>query len=577
MKENYKVISKNPLWIRKTPEFNGKAIGLVYPGETLSIVNKENNFLRTKTGWISEYTAAGDVRLMERINPLIDSLTDTSNKSEEVKNDSNMFVSASDVYDTMLNNSILQSSNKSYVEALSSLDMETMRAVYGAPYQFLEHVDPRTRTLSGREYGRVYGERIVAKLPLLIIAPGEPDFLAGFTEDERKKSLESIVRMVDDASSGKFLKKIGQSDLDDLISDEGKYYSFRYNLSEYFNYLNPMLNNAARLLGISDEKYFGEALGSYDWYTNQNSTVHDLWTGRQALAFYIESETQVSDSFTNDDTVSAMASKINQFSDMSRELGFLLGGPTAALGAEALKTSFNEFELGNWASESLSATGAMAQFIKQVAGGFNTVLTGGKLIFPNIWSDSGFMRSYDVSFKFVSPDYDDYSWYINCLVPVCHLMALTIPRATSVNGFMSPFLVRAFYKGLFNCDMGIITNLTISKGTEGGWTKSGLPTVINCNITIKDLYSAISMTGVKGPLDFEKNSKILKNSIFMDYLANMCGINLNEPDLMRTISLYYGTLFEDRVNQFSSRIYAAAETAVMNTIASSFNPFFFRR
>ena len=136
--------------------------------------------------------------------------------------------------------------------------------------------------------------------------------------------------------------------------------------------------------------------------------------------------------------------------------------------------------------------------------------------------------------KLTTPDFDKKSWYLNIYVPLCHLIALVLPRGDFQNGYVSPFIVKAFYKGMFNIDMGIITDMTINKGKEGGWTKDGLPTVVDVSFTIQDLYSTLSMTPT-GPL-MKKN--VMQNIAEMDYLANLCGVNINEPDVGRMIEMY---------------------------------------
>ena len=47
-----------------------------------------------------------------------------------------------------------------------------------------------------------------------------------------------------------------------------------------------------------------------------------------------------------------------------------------------------------------------------------------------------------------------------------HILGFTAPRALGYNGIQSPFLVRCFYKSFFNVDMGIVTNLNITKGDK---------------------------------------------------------------------------------------------------------------
>lgn len=587
MKEQYKVIASTPLWVRKEPKIDGKVVGIVYPNTIQTIIAKQNGFLRNDKGWIAEFSTNGATRQMEKSTgaasillaramsvsePMAQDI-DTSNPNNNLEDRAMMgdngygILKGSSVYENITEQQVTNSQQKasSYEQALSNIDIDTLKGIYGMPYQWMSHVDPR---LNKSSLGRVYSDRVIARMPMMIIAPGEPEFLAGYSASEKKDVLSSALGAIPDKLKESFG---GESELDRLLQSEGKYYSFKYAGNTYYQYLNPMLRTAARLLNLGDIVYNGTRLDSYHWALNYNPAVYQYWTGRKSLAFYIESDTQISDAFTNDDQESALASKVNQFSDMARELQFLLGGGDAVvgLGTEKLIGSKalleNDMNVADSVGAMVSGSGAMSQFLKQITGGFQTVLAGGKLIFPNIWSSSSFSRSYSVSFKFVSPDYDDFSWYMNVLVPVCMLLCMTAPRQSGPQGYLSPFLVRAFYKGLFNCDMGLITSLNISKGTEGGWTRNGLPTVVNATIDIKDLYSNISITKTQNA-----TRNILTNSILMDYLANLCGININEPDITRTIYLYYKNLVANRITDIPTDLFGGLDTVVMNKIATSF-------
>ena len=175
------------------------------------------------------------------------------------------------------------------------------------------------------------------------------------------------------------------------------------------------------------------------------------------------------------------------------------------------------------------------------------------MFFPEIWNDSQFMRQYAVSIKLDSPDCDDLSIYLNILVPLAHILGFVQPRFTGTNTYISPFLVRGFYKSQFHIDMGIITGCEIKKGDVGAWTQSGLPTQIEVDLTIKDLYNVLAMALQNGTAD------LIGNPMQLDYLANLCGINIAEPDFMRTIKLWFAlrglTRIEDNVrNMYSGAI-----------------------
>ena len=148
-----------------------------------------------------------------------------------------------------------------------------------------------------------------------------------------------------------------------------------------------------------------------------------------------------------------------------------------------------------------------------------------------------------------------------------HLIALAAPRQLSANGYTSPFLIRAFYKGLFNVDMGMIDSLTFTKGKEGAWTPFGLPTEVDVSMSLKDMYQALFISGyktgigaksiVEGKIKGENAKFILKNTAMMDYIASSCGVNVNQPELKRTLKMFkvlYTNDITSTGSQWSSEI-----------------------
>ncbi len=426
-----------------------------------------------------------------------------------------------------------------------ALRIKNLRGIFGMPYQFLPSVDQRIPDKNGSiledAIGRKYGEKIVSRMPLLLISPGTPIFMANFTKNQREKLLDTFIGLAtgNDTVSG----------LNDIINRQGKYYSLRYAYADYIKYVNPMCRAAARFLNIHDKTLDGVKLDEYDWSNEKNGDIQKFLSAyRGCLAFYINSDTQVSEDFSNNTAESMMASKLNSMSDYGREINYLLGKATAGTPLGDVFDKFvNQEELSNnmanlndFINKTLLGRG---QIFKNLANNIQTIVAGGRLIFPEIWSDSSFARSYSINMKFVSPDCDTFSIYLNILVPLYHLIALAAPRQVKTNAYISPFLIRAFYKGLFNVDMGIITSLSITKGAEGAWTKEGLPTIVDVSITLKDLYSDMAITSSDeiGKLNF------MNNIILMDYIANSCGVNINEPDILRTIDMYFTQNIKNRI------------------------------
>ena len=428
---------------------------------------------------------------------------------------------------------------------VDGLDIVDVFGIHGLPYQWMDSVDRKGSNSFiseasnmqelGAKFGRMYAEKIISRMPLLFLTPGEPDFLAGWSNEEQKTFLESWIKSQAEEATEAMMK--------DLMDRTGRFYAFRARSDLYYNYVYPLTSAGATFLGIGQKPapngglIAGETLEEYNWKFFYNSGLNSKIAYRNAIPFYIHSETQITDSFSNGSRQSSLADKVNGYSDMARELQFLMGTGGAMLGQEKLNDTASEAvtrnveNLSNMAGDILNAK----DFFKTISQSASTIIQGGKMIFPEIWDgESKLMKSYNVTIKLRTPDADKLSWYFNIYVPLCHLLPLVMPKASGANGYVAPFLVSGFYKGLWQCSMGIITDMQITRGDMCNWTISGLPTAVDVTLTIKDLYDVLTMNAIsEGPFN------IVGNIGIMDYCANLCGININEPDISRMIRMYY--------------------------------------
>ena len=211
-------------------------------------------------------------------------------------------------------------------------------------------------------------------------------------------------------------------------------------------------------------------------------------------------------------------------------------------------------------SDAVNAILGTGNIFSSILNKAQTILAGGRMVFPEIWSDSSFGRSYSCSMKLISPSGDPLAVYLNILVPIYHLLAMCLPRQSIQQSYFSPFLLRCYYKGLFNIDMGIMTGLSITKGAECEWTVNGIPTVADISFEIKDLYEGMFMSKAEDPLDFG----ILSNITELDYIANSCGININDQEVTRTFRLFTVLKLENRIQDFIAN-------GIMGNITQYFN------
>lgn len=471
---------------------------------------------------------------------------------------------------------------ESYIRGTDGNDLENIsqsvvklmstktRGIEGLPYQFMENVD---RRIMNTEVGRKYGERIFGRLPLLFLTPCEPLFMDDFDKSSKNAVLSALL-----GNAG--------GNISELINGSGRYYSVNFNYAEYYKYLNTMLACVAAYLGDGEggslynkEIAIGDQgakkIGYIDWSNELNSSFKKFFSAKENVVFYLDGMDTVSESFSNDTTTSSIASTINGFSDTAREVKFLFGENGNAVA-----------DLINSGSEVTSnITSALSGAASSVAGGIvgslsnkgvNSVLNGGKIVFPEMWSDSDFSRSYSIDIKLRSPDHDNLSIFLNILKPYCKLLALTMPRAridssgvVDPNSYNSPFLVKAYSKGMFNIDMGIISSMTVNKGATCCWNDDGLPTQIDISLEIKDLYSKLAMSNLSGN-DLRAIASTVNNTAYMDFLANMAGLNVGQMEVGRRITMAY-YLSQTYGATTMSSVFNRLDQGVSNLIGKLYN------
>lgn len=529
-----------------------------------------------------------------------------------------------------INEHLLDEANKGYdsflnqIESGNGIDYSKLRNIFGAPYQFLPTTDCRVGSGFSdnlESAGYEFTEKILSRMPLLFITPGNTSFMGGSTENARTALLGNL-------DEGLIPNDVKENSLESMLSDyNGKLYTIMPAYAEYFNYVNPMCRAGAIFLGIGDEELFeqGKKLKemhwgfnegqAYEFYIEEEETEEEeteeeeeetengeevkeeeeitkekyvetfeftktdgAFTDLQkylyysnAIPLYINSETSFQDSFSNETTESTLSSTINALSDRAREIQFLLGTASSAVGEAFDKVDGTLTAVKEQINSIVEKVAGGNSIFTTIANSVKTIVSGGRMLFPNIWSNSTFSKSYNISIKLVTPSYDKISWWLNIYVPLCHLMALVLPRSEYVNSYTTPFLVKAFYKGMFNIDMGIITDMTFTKGKEGSWTKDSLPTIVDVTFTIQDLYTGMGMTSTGNMF----KGTTLQNISEMDYIANLCGININVPDTFRMVDLWATFNMTNRINDFLPNFENRVTNAINNKLYSMYDNFWF--
>lgn len=440
--------------------------------------------------------------------------------------------------------------------------------IFGIPHQFLSTADYR---IDSSSFGHGFFNNIFMEKPLVTLMPGKMLFLPKYSKDN-KKLFASLMADSDNDNSQKALKE--------LQSDEAgcRYYDFTSDYTAYMNYVNLLCRVAAVYLGLDQEdkegnKYVAPDGGSYktydwkkynvvkdktiqedksilshveDWF---KTVADDLTHGQRCYVnFYIDPNTTVSESISNTTQNSQLEDKFDGLESLVKEANLILN--SASGNTDFITGAFD------WAS---GAIGDLANLMtvglfKDMLGLGEEVLHGSNLIFPEIWTDSEYTKSFSIQINLASPYGDKEAIYLNIIVPMLHALCLALPRQSSPNSFNSPFLIRGYAQGWFAIDMGMVESITIDKGPEQSWTVDGLPTEVKVTLNIKELYSNLMMSPSTKPSYFFSNQGLI------DFLGVTCGIDMTAPNIylnFRVAKALLTSKFKDLPN---NTYYSLSET-----------------
>ncbi len=262
------------------------------------------------------------------------------------------------------------------------------------------------------------------------------------------------------------------------------------------------------------------------------NNIEELLCQRNFIQFYIDPTTSnVSEQMTNSVGESKFESIQSSFSDLAKEVGFLMQSGGVDSSTEAIAQYINEgFDA---LSDALAGSSTLTNVFSTILGTFNNSLKGESVVFPKIWQRNEFSKSYTVKIKLRSVYGHRESYYLDVMVPLMHILAMALPKQTTSNAYGSPFIHKMYYPGVFSCNMGIITSLDIDKHQgDGSWTIDGFPNEVDVTMQISDLYADLPITSGNDPDLFANNDSLLA------YLGTLCGIDYTAPDIATRQSAY---------------------------------------
>ena len=243
----------------------------------------------------------------------------------------------------------------------------------------------------------------------------------------------------------------------------------------------------------------------------------------QFIAFRIEKGSDnASETFSNSLQESQLQQRLNEQVSAQRSIdrGLASQGTGMLAWVTEQASRFKAFQ-DNVAALFTGGSAGIGKFVAYTAAG------NGYYDLPQQWAGSNYSRSVNINIRLrAKTGGDPVSIFTSIMVPLACLMAAAMPRAGGNASYVSPFILRAWCRGMFNIPAGIVQSLSISRGdSEYGWSITKQPTVVSVSMQIADLSPILflSLAGSGGLLElFTNNSKLL------DYLSTLSGVGTKQ-------------------------------------------------
>jgi hypothetical protein len=372
--------------------------------------------------------------------------------------------------------------------------------VYGLPLAYNNLADPA---------GRVFRKTILKRMPVVSIQPGIAKASLNKDTDpdgSKEKAVAARLAQVDawckqgGDPGDKEVKASLAAAYHAMKDDSGSFPYLLFTKADK-EYEKAYTTLASRVFSRIDLMISGSRNEAQSWGGGlfeefKKSLMTDIspsWSSNGWINFYMDKASAFNESGANTYDQSMFAGLAKKITGVSQEIQSLFGG--------------------NGTNETNGGAGA-GMFSK-----LGDALGGNQVVFPKVWQDSTFSRSYQLAFRFESPYGDPMSIFRHVYMPFLMLLAMALPRQTGISSYKAPFMVRVDCPGWFTIDCGIIGNISIRKG-EAGWTESGLPLSIDINMDIEDIYPQLIIAN---------NPAILNmNFSLAAYIDSMTGISYVE-------------------------------------------------
>lgn len=274
-----------------------------------------------------------------------------------------------------------------------------------------------------------------------------------------------------------------------------------------------------RLKGIDQKNSVDKPRGTFSKFWNYLKT--ELNDGTAFATFRVDYTGPVQESFSNSVRESDIQSKMNGISSAARSTTFSFAGGSnigGALGSIVDGATSMIKDIATGIADSMAMSGLVQ-------------LRGGAFVdIPKHWdSSSANLPKSNYTIKLTSPYGNVISQMQNIYIPLSMLLAAALPLSTGKQSYTSPFLVELWDKGRHQTRLGMIDNLSISRGTSNlGFNRKGQAMAIDVSFSVVDMSSVMHMQIAKGWFSNDENGVFDEETVFSDYMNTLSSLGLHE-------------------------------------------------
>ena len=237
--------------------------------------------------------------------------------------------------------------------------------------------------------------------------------------------------------------------------------------------------------------------------------------GAQYAIFRVENPGRISESFRNSTKDIELEGMLKSIGNKVKTVEFNMSGGNLLPGMKDIIGYTKDILAGSLDGLTMN----LSNVISALMGDMN-------IEFPKRWDDSSAVfPSMTYRIKLVSPYGNPISQLQNIYIPLAAIMAGALPRAAGPSSYTSPFLCSMFLRGYQYITLGMITSLTITRGTSNlPFNKQRRPLAIDVSFTVTDFSKILSMPTQSSILS-PANILYADDAPLNRYIAALCGRN----------------------------------------------------